>query len=114
LHAATVIGDTVGDPSKDTSSAALNPILKFTTLFGLLAVELAISLGAQPEGKWFVATNTTLGLSAVFFLIASFFIYQSFYGMRIKDASQGNTQDSTPNNPAPLESPSPQESPASS
>jgi len=77
LHAATVVGDTVGDPFKDTSSVALNPIIKFTTLFGLLAVELAVSLSDQQ--------GTTLGyiLSGVFLLVALFFIYRSFYGMRI-------------------------------
>src|SRR3569833_2236295 len=77
LHAATVVGDTVGDPFKDTSSVALNPIIKFTTLFGLLAVELAVSLAEQ--------RGATLGyvLSGVFLLVALFFIYRSFYGMRI-------------------------------
>jgi K(+)-stimulated pyrophosphate-energized sodium pump len=77
LHEATVVGDTVGDPFKDTSSVALNPIIKFTTLFGLLAVELAVSLADQQ--------GAVLGhvLSAVFLLIALFFIYRSFYGMRI-------------------------------
>jgi K(+)-stimulated pyrophosphate-energized sodium pump len=78
LHAATVVGDTVGDPFKDTSSVALNPIIKFTTLFGLLAVELAVSLTEQ--------RGPALGhlLAAVFFLIAVAFIYRSFYGMRIE------------------------------
>jgi K(+)-stimulated pyrophosphate-energized sodium pump len=77
LHAATVVGDTVGDPFKDTSSVALNPIIKFTTLFGLLAVELAVSLSGEQGGP--------LGytLSGIFFLVAVFFIYKSFYGMRI-------------------------------
>jgi len=78
LHAATVVGDTVGDPFKDTSSVALNPIIKFTTLFGLLAVELAVSL-TREQGATF--TNV---LSAVFLLISMFFVYRSFYGMRIK------------------------------
>ena len=73
LHAATVVGDTVGDPFKDTSSVALNPVIKFTTLFGLLAVELAISM---PD-------NTTTFLAFVFFLASTVFIYRSFYGMRI-------------------------------
>jgi K(+)-stimulated pyrophosphate-energized sodium pump len=77
LHAATVVGDTVGDPFKDTSSVALNPIIKFTTLFGLLAVELAVSLRSQ-QGS----TLCTI-LSAVFFLIAVVFVYRSFYSMRI-------------------------------
>jgi K(+)-stimulated pyrophosphate-energized sodium pump len=78
LHAATVVGDTVGDPFKDTSSVALNPIIKFTTLFGLLAVELAVSLSAG-QG----ATLTTT-LAAVFILIALYFVHRSFYGMRIE------------------------------
>ncbi len=77
LHAATVVGDTVGDPFKDTSSVALNPIIKFTTLFGLLAVELAVSL-TREQGSTF--TNV---LSAVFLLISMVFVYRSFYGMRI-------------------------------
>ncbi|MDB4908266.1 MAG: hppA [Gemmatimonadetes bacterium] len=81
LHAATVIGDTVGDPFKDTSSVALNPIIKFTTLFGLLAVELAVSLKEQ--------NGPGLGhaLAAVFLAIALFFVYRSFYGMRIEGAT---------------------------
>jgi K(+)-stimulated pyrophosphate-energized sodium pump len=72
LHAATVVGDTVGDPYKDTSSVALNPIIKFTTLFGLLAVEIGVS---NPAVTRFVG----LGL----FVVALFFVYRSFYGMRI-------------------------------
>ncbi len=77
LHDATVVGDTVGDPFKDTSSVALNPVIKFTTLFGLLAVELAVDLASKnPE--------LTRILAAVFFLISFFFVYRSFYGMRIK------------------------------
>jgi len=74
LHAATVVGDTVGDPFKDTSSVSLNPVIKFTTLFGLLAVEIAVTMKGQ-------TSKTIIGL--VFFLIALFFIYRSFYGMRI-------------------------------
>ncbi|MEW6721189.1 MAG: sodium-translocating pyrophosphatase [Thermodesulfobacteriota bacterium] len=74
LHDATVVGDTVGDPFKDTSSVAMNPIIKFTTLFGLLAVELAITL--NPALSHFLA--------AVFFLASTVFVYRSFYGMRIK------------------------------
>jgi K(+)-stimulated pyrophosphate-energized sodium pump len=77
LHAATVIGDTVGDPFKDTSSVALNPIIKFTTLFGLLAVELAVSLAVER------GTLTHI-LAFVFLLISLFFVYRSFYGMRIQ------------------------------
>jgi K(+)-stimulated pyrophosphate-energized sodium pump len=78
LHDATVVGDTVGDPFKDTSSVALNPVIKFTTLFGLLAVELAVSL-THDHGA-----NVTHVLAALFFLISFFFVYRSFYGMRIK------------------------------
>jgi len=81
LHAATVIGDTVGDPFKDTSSVAMNPVIKFTTLFGLLAVELAVSLSVS-KGSTF-----TSGLALVFFLISFVFVYKSFYGMRIKTGS---------------------------
>jgi K(+)-stimulated pyrophosphate-energized sodium pump len=73
LHAATVVGDTVGDPFKDTSSVAMNPIIKFTTLFGLLAVELAV--GMQPTLR--------VSLAAVFFVISTVFVWRSFYGMRI-------------------------------
>jgi len=78
LHAATVVGDTVGDPFKDTSSVALNPVIKFTTLFGLLAVELAVSLTEE--------RGPTLGhiLAAVFLVTALVFVYRSFYGMRIE------------------------------
>jgi K(+)-stimulated pyrophosphate-energized sodium pump len=77
LHAATVVGDTVGDPFKDTSSVALNPIIKFTTLFGLLAVDLAISLREQ-------GGNLTVVLAAVFLAVSMLFVYRSFYGMRIQ------------------------------
>jgi K(+)-stimulated pyrophosphate-energized sodium pump len=80
LHAATVVGDTVGDPFKDTSSVALNPIIKFTTLFGLLAVELAVSL-TETRG----ATLTHI-LAAVFFLVSVTFVWRSFYAMRVKSA----------------------------
>jgi K(+)-stimulated pyrophosphate-energized sodium pump len=77
LHDATVVGDTVGDPFKDTSSVALNPIIKFTTLFGLLAVELAVRL-AHEQG------NRITGIFAVaFFVVSVFFVWRSFYGMRI-------------------------------
>jgi K(+)-stimulated pyrophosphate-energized sodium pump len=77
LHDATVIGDTVGDPFKDTSSVAMNPVIKFTTLFGLLAVELAVTLSKD---------NSTLthALSVAFFLVSVFFVHRSFYGMRIE------------------------------
>jgi K(+)-stimulated pyrophosphate-energized sodium pump len=79
LHAATVVGDTVGDPFKDTSSVAMNPIIKFTTLFGLLAVELAVSI-VDGQGD----NVLTWILAAVFFLISLFFVIRSFYSMRIK------------------------------
>ena len=77
LHDATVVGDTVGDPFKDTSSVALNPVIKFTTLFGLLAVELAVSLTRQQ------GAGLAHGLALAFFLVSFFFVYRSFYGMRI-------------------------------
>src|ERR1041384_6034377 len=77
LHAATVAGDTVGDPFKDTSSVAMNPVIKFTTHFGLLAVELAVKLSTDAGP----AISRTL--SAVFFVLALVFVYRSFYGMRI-------------------------------
>src|SRR5437867_13095286 len=79
LHAATIVGDTVGDPYKDTSSVALNPIIKFTTLFGLLAVETGVAnqAVARPIG-------------IVLFLIALGFVYRSFYGMRISTAKSSS------------------------
>jgi K(+)-stimulated pyrophosphate-energized sodium pump len=82
LHAATVIGDTVGDPFKDTSSVAMNPVIKFTTLFGLLAVELAVSLATQ--GVRFLRMPLTHVLALVFFVVSFTFVYRSFYGMRIR------------------------------
>lgn len=78
LHDATIVGDTVGDPYKDTSSVALNPVIKFTTLFGLLAVELAVSLNAQGRHA------LVLILAGAFFLVSAFYVYKSFYGMRIR------------------------------
>jgi K(+)-stimulated pyrophosphate-energized sodium pump len=78
LHAATVVGDTVGDPFKDTSSVAMNPVIKFTTLFGLLAVELAVEMTAAGRG------TLTHALSAVFFALSLVFVWRSFYGMRIE------------------------------
>ncbi|MEO8217940.1 MAG: sodium-translocating pyrophosphatase [Acidobacteriota bacterium] len=85
LHAATVVGDTVGDPFKDTSSVALNPVIKFTTLFGLLAVELAVEMvraGRQ---------SLTYALAVAFLMVALFFIHRSFYGMRIESgATEGH------------------------
>jgi K(+)-stimulated pyrophosphate-energized sodium pump len=76
LHDATVVGDTVGDPFKDTSSVAMNPVIKFTTLFGLLAVELAVSLSQDHA-------DLGLVLAVVFFAVSAFFVWRSFYGMRI-------------------------------
>ena len=85
LHEATVVGDLVGDPFKDTASVALNPVIKFTTLFGLLAVELAVQLSA---------TNPILThvLAGIFFLISFIFVHRSFYGMRIgsDDSTRGS------------------------
>jgi K(+)-stimulated pyrophosphate-energized sodium pump len=81
LHDATVIGDTVGDPFKDTSSVALNPVIKFTTLFGLLAVSLAVKLTAHSGGA------LTRSLAAVFFVVSFIFVYRSFYGMRIRQSN---------------------------
>jgi K(+)-stimulated pyrophosphate-energized sodium pump len=80
LHDAVVIGDTVGDPFKDTSSVALNPVIKFTTLFGLLAVELAVTLTAKNPGL-------AISLAVAFFLVSVFFVHKSFYGMRIEKES---------------------------
>jgi K(+)-stimulated pyrophosphate-energized sodium pump len=81
LHDATVVGDTVGDPFKDTSSVALNPVIKFTTLFGLLAVELAVQLTATQ------GSGLTHILAAVFFLVSFTFVYRSFYSMRIRGSA---------------------------
>ncbi len=83
LHAATVVGDTVGDPFKDTSSVAMNPVIKFTTLFGLLAVELAMSLKVANAAGVKEHTMLTAVLSGAFFLVSAFFVYRSFYGMQI-------------------------------
>ncbi|MBO5963301.1 MAG: sodium/proton-translocating pyrophosphatase, partial [Bacteroidales bacterium] len=74
LHDASVVGDTVGDPFKDTSSVALNPIIKFTTLFGLLAMEIAISDTFRDVAPY---------IGVVLFLVACYFVYRSFYNMRI-------------------------------
>ena len=78
LHAATVVGDTVGDPFKDTSSVAMNPVIKFTTLFGLLAVELGVSLTAQS------GPGLSRALAAAFFALSVVFVWRSFYAMRIR------------------------------
>ena len=80
LHAATVVGDTVGDPFKDTSSVALNPVIKFTTLFGLLAVEIAIAMKDHPAKMW-------IGVACS--VIACFFVWRSYYGMRIPTDAKG-------------------------
>ncbi len=78
LHAASVVGDTVGDPFKDTSSVAMNPVIKFTTLFGLLAVELGVYLSAEKGG------SLTQGLAVLGFVLSLVFVYRSFHGMRIE------------------------------
>jgi K(+)-stimulated pyrophosphate-energized sodium pump len=80
LHEASVVGDTVGDPFKDTSSVSMNPIIKFTTLFGLLATEIAVTMTNH---------GLKIGLAAVFFVIALIFVYRSFYGMRISAEKLG-------------------------
>ncbi|HVV16179.1 MAG TPA: sodium-translocating pyrophosphatase [Polyangia bacterium] len=85
LHAATVVGDTVGDPFKDTSSVAMNPVIKFTTLFGLLAVELAVGMNR----------TTSLALSAVFLALSIVFVWRSFYGMRITSTTPATAQSAT-------------------
>jgi K(+)-stimulated pyrophosphate-energized sodium pump len=85
LHAATVVGDTVGDPFKDTASVAMNPVIKFTTLFGLLAVELAVSLTATS------GPGLSRVLSLVFFLLSTVFVWRSFYGMRIRGSEPAVT-----------------------
>jgi K(+)-stimulated pyrophosphate-energized sodium pump len=97
LHAASVVGDTVGDPFKDTSSVAMNPIIKFTTLFGLLATEIAVAM--QRSGK----TNLKIGIGVGLFVIALIFVYRSFYGMRIPEDEE-QSKPTTPARPAaPLE-----------
>jgi K(+)-stimulated pyrophosphate-energized sodium pump len=82
LHDASIVGDTVGDPFKDTSSVAMNPVIKFTTLFGLLAVELGVYLASGGSG------TLSRVLAVVFFIAALLFIYRSFYGMRIEAEPQ--------------------------
>jgi K(+)-stimulated pyrophosphate-energized sodium pump len=84
LHAATVVGDTVGDPFKDTSSVALNPVIKFTTLFGLLAVEIAVTMRDPKLDK------LRIGIGVFFFLVALVFVYRSFYAMRIPEENSGS------------------------
>jgi len=80
LHEATVVGDTVGDPFKDTSSVSMNPVIKFTTLFGLLATEIAVTMTNK---------NLKTGLAAFFFIVALIFVYRSFYNMRIVSEKLG-------------------------
>jgi K(+)-stimulated pyrophosphate-energized sodium pump len=80
LHAATVVGDTVGDPFKDTSSVAMNPVIKFTTLFGLLAVEIAVTM---------TNSRAKIGIGVFFFVVALIFVYRSFYAMRIPEENTG-------------------------
>jgi K(+)-stimulated pyrophosphate-energized sodium pump len=89
LHDATIVGDTVGDPYKDTSSVALNPVIKFTTLFGLLAVELAVSLTDQGSHTLVVI------LAGVFFLVSAYFAHRSFYGMRIRTTLEDDSMEAT-------------------
>jgi len=79
LHAATVVGDTVGDPFKDTSSVSLNPVIKFTTLFGLLAVEIAVNL----------PSSTAKAIGSAIVAVGLVFVYRSFYGMRIPVDGKG-------------------------
>jgi K(+)-stimulated pyrophosphate-energized sodium pump len=93
LHDASIVGDTVGDPYKDTSSVALNPVIKFTTLFGLLAVELAVSLTDDGNG-----TLVTI-LAGVFFLVSAYFVHRSFYGMRIKSSLEDVEEPAEPGAP---------------
>lgn len=98
LHDATIVGDTVGDPYKDTSSVALNPVIKFTTLFGLLAVELAVSLTGQGRGVLVTV------LAGVFFAVSAYFVYRSFYGMRIR-STLGEADEPESEPPAVMPSP---------
>ena len=104
LHDATIVGDTVGDPYKDTSSVALNPVIKFTTLFGLLAVELGVMLTDDGNG------TLVHVLAGVFFLISAYFVWRSFYGMRIKasmtdDDAELSTPDDVDTAPAAADAP---------
>ena len=100
LHAATIVGDTVGDPFKDTSSVALNPVIKFTTLFGVLAVGLSVELRAKQLG------SVCYVIAAVGLLISMFFAWRSFYGMRIGNATEPTTGSTpTPVTTAPVAKP---------
>jgi len=97
LHAATVVGDTVGDPFKDTTSVALNPIIKFSTLFGLLAVEIAVKMRHPVDAAGVPLTGDakpadyTVVAGAVMFLVALYFVWRSFYAMRIPERTTGST-----------------------
>ena len=94
LHAATVVGDTVGDPFKDTSSVAMNPVIKFTTLFGLLAVEIAVEMSLKYRANLKLDPNTmnwSPWVGGFFFLVALVFVYRSFYGMRIPEEDKAGT-----------------------
>jgi len=88
LHAATVVGDTVGDPFKDTSSVSMNPVIKFTTLFGLLAVEIAVKM-IENEHLGKVSPWLRISIGSVLFIIALVYVYRSFYKMRIPEESVG-------------------------
>ena len=94
LHAATVVGDTVGDPFKDTSSVAMNPVIKFTTLFGLLAVEIAVGMTLNYQARLKLdpgALNWNPWIGGLFFLVALIFVYRSFYHMRIPEEDTAGT-----------------------
>src|SRR4051812_39614700 len=94
LHAATVVGDTVGDPFKDTSSVAMNPVIKFTTLFGLLAVEIAVEMSLKYKANVKLDPHTinwSPWVGGFFFLVALFFVHRSFYGMRIPEENAAGT-----------------------
>jgi K(+)-stimulated pyrophosphate-energized sodium pump len=93
LHDATIVGDTVGDPYKDTSSVALNPVIKFTTLFGLLAVELAVNLTDDGKG------TLVHVLAAAFFVVSAYFVWRSFYGMRIQGDLTDDDEGAAPEAP---------------
>jgi K(+)-stimulated pyrophosphate-energized sodium pump len=93
LHDATIVGDTVGDPYKDTSSVALNPVIKFTTLFGLLAVELAVNLTDDGNG------TLVHVLAAAFFCVSAYFVWRSFYGMRIQSDMTDDDEGAAPEAP---------------
>jgi K(+)-stimulated pyrophosphate-energized sodium pump len=102
LHAASVVGDTVGDPFKDTSSVAMNPIIKFTTLFGLLATEIAVKMTQTYQEKLKTspdAINWNIWIGAALFLIALFFVYRSFFGMRIPEERGQQAKPTTPSSP---------------